>query len=105
MNSLLNSKTFTSIDVNELDNMDNINIIDIREASEFKKGHIPRAKNIPMNDILNDVKEYLDKESKYYIICQAGIRSARLCTVLYLNGYDVINVSGGTVNYKKFLVK
>ena len=105
MDSLINSKTFTSVDVNELDNIDNINIIDIREASEFNKGHIPRAKNIPMGDILNNVEVHLNKENKYYIVCQAGVRSARLCTVLYLNGYDVVNVSGGTVNYKKFLVK
>ena len=105
MNSLVNSKTFASIDVNELDNIDNINIIDIREVSEFNKGHIPRAKNIPMDDIINDIDEYLDKETEYYIVCKAGVRSARLCTVLYLNGYNVVNVSGGTINYKKALVK
>lgn len=88
------------INVNEIDNLlGKIELIDIREPYEYKKGSIKTAKNIPMNTLVNDAEKYLSKEKKYYIVCQSGGRSSRTCSLLRKNGYDVINVSGGVGSY------
>ena len=44
-----------------------------------------------------DVREVeeLDKDQLHYVICKAGMRSARACQFLAEQGYDVINVQGG----------
>ncbi|MDF2673683.1 MAG: rhodanese-like protein [Clostridiales bacterium] len=90
-----------SVNVNELDGLfGKINLIDVREPNEYKVGHLPTAKNIPMNTILSKADKYLDKSKEYHIICQSGSRSSRVCSVLKANGFKVINISGGTGRYR-----
>ncbi|GAA5356883.1 rhodanese-like domain-containing protein [Streptococcus uberis] len=81
----------------------NINLIDVREVDEYKSGHVPTAKNMPLSTL---VEGYLglDKEKTYHIICQSGGRSARACDFLEEKGYHVINVTGGTVAWDGPLV-
>ena len=94
------SKTTNSIHVNELDPLLNeVNLIDIREPYEYKNGAIKKAKNIPMGLLLNEPTNYLDKNEKYYIMCQSGGRSSSAVAVLQRAGYDVINVKGGFGGY------
>ena len=72
-----------------------LNLIDVREADEFAAGHVPGATNLPLSDFLERYGE-LDKDKSYHIICQSGARSAQACAFLNGEGYDVINVAGGT---------
>ena len=72
-----------------------LNLIDVREADEFASGHLPGAINLPLSDFLERYEE-LDKDKPYYIICRSGARSAQACAFLNGEGYDVINVAGGT---------
>ena len=97
---------FKSINVNEVDSiLENINLIDVREPDEYRRGHLPKAKNIPMNSIIENSVKYLDKNKEYHIICQSGMRSKRTCNELYKKGFNVVNVEGGTGSYKGKLVK
>ena len=41
----------------------------------------------------------LDKNQKYYVICQAGGRSARAYDFLEAQGFDIINIEGGMNNW------
>ena len=98
--------TGSTIDVNDIDNLkDKINLIDIREPYEYKSGHLSKAKNIPMDIILSQTDRYLDKSKEYYIICQSGARSSRTCKILQRNGFNLVNVSGGTGRYRGELKK
>lgn len=100
------NKSSDSIDVNELDSVSGyINLIDIREPYEYKGGHLPKAKSIPMNKILSETEKYLEQSKEYYIICHTGSRSTRTCKMLKQKGFNVINVSGGTSKYKGKLIK
>lgn len=74
-------------------------LIDIREIEEYKLGHVPGAKNIPMMGIIMNPELFLNKETTYYIICQSGQRSLNTCQFLQEKGYDVVNVIGGTSAY------
>lgn len=89
-----------SIAVHELDELiGSINLIDIRETYEFSAGHIKTAKNIPMGELLSQPQRYLDKNKKYYLICQSGMRSSRTVDTLHNLGYQVVNVKGGMGAY------
>ena len=88
------------INVNDIDNLvGKIELIDIREPYEYNSGSIKTAKNIPMNTLLDNPSKYLEQDKEYYIMCQAGGRSARTCSELTKKGFNVINVSGGMGSY------
>lgn len=100
MFSFLRRSSTESINVNDLDSMlGKINLIDIREPYEYKSRALKNSKNIPMGDILGNPSKYLDKDKKYYIMCQSGGRSSRATSTLSKEGYDVVNVSGGIGSY------
>lgn len=100
MSSFFRSYTAKSIDVNDIGPMlGKINLIDVRDPDEYKRGHLPTAKNIPMNSIILQPEKYIDRSKEYHIICQSGARSARTCGILKDMGYNVINVAGGTAGY------
>lgn len=89
-----------SINVNELkDKLGKVNLIDIREKYEFDAGHLPTAVHIPMDEIMKNPEKYLKEDEKYYIICHSGRRSLVACNELVEEGYDTVNVEGGTVRY------
>ena len=73
-------------------------IIDVREIHEYAAGHIPSAKNFPLSTLGTDFSK-LDKDQKYYVICQAGGRSAKAYDFLNAQGFDVINIEGGMNNW------
>lgn len=91
---------FQSISVNELKNLSNINIIDIRSVEKYNNGYILNSKNIPMQQLIIRPEKYLNKFEKYYIYCQKGIQSRKVCQILSNNGYNVVNISGGYEAWK-----
>lgn len=84
-----------SISVNELKKLTNINLIDIRSIEKYNNGHIMNSINIPFEQLLIQPNKYLTRDNKYYIYCQKGIQSRKLCQILLNNRYRVVNVSGG----------
>ena len=100
MLGLFNKKSGKIINVNDIDNLiGKINLIDIREPFEYRRGSIKSAKNIPMGELLESPDKYLKKDKEYHIICQSGGRSSRACNELTRLGYDVVNVAGGVGTY------
>jgi len=91
-------KDYDEINVSELNEMlkSDINLIDVREVSEYNMFHIKGAKNIPMGNVLRNPERYMKKGEKYYMVCQSGARSANVCSALSRQGYDVVNIAGGT---------
>ncbi|MCR3760702.1 rhodanese-like domain-containing protein [Clostridium felsineum] len=102
MFSIFKKNNFTSVSVHDLDDkLGKVNLIDIREPYEYKSGHIPTAKNVPMETILIHPEKYMNKDKEYYVVCQSGGRSSRACRELSNKGYKVVNISGGTGSYIK----
>ena len=84
-----------SITTTELAALADARIIDVREDDEFASGHAPGATNIPLSTFAEHFEE-IPKDGTVYLICQAGGRSARAGDYLESQGYDVVNVEGGT---------
>lgn len=76
-----------------------VELIDVREPNEFAFGHIPTAKNIPVGVAIQQASTLFNKDTEYYIVCQAGGRSALVVEQLALQGYNVTDVVGGTMSW------
>ena len=84
-----------SIFISDLKKIKNANIIDIRSIEKYNNRHIEGAINIPLEKILLNFDKHLNKNKKYYIYCQKGIQSRKLCLILKNSGFDVVNIIGG----------
>lgn len=76
-----------------------LEIIDVREHEEVAQGMIPGAKHIPMNEIPVRIDE-LDKEKEHIFICRSGRRSENVCHYLHDQGYKVVNMIGGMLDWE-----
>ena len=65
-------------------------IIDVRTPGEFKGGHIKNSKNIPLQQLQNQLKK-LDKKKPVITCCASGMRSASAKGILQNNGFEVYN--------------
>ena len=91
-----------SISIKELLKKIDINIIDIRSIEKYNDNHIENARHIPMLILLKEPEKYLKKTVTYYIYCQIGLKSHKLCKALSQKGYKVVNVIGG---YESWLLE
>jgi rhodanese-related sulfurtransferase len=81
----------------QLINRQDAAIVDVRDAAEFKAGHIPNARNIPHGQIGDRLKDLEKFKSKPILLsCATGQRSASACSVLQKAGFaNVYSLSGG----------
>ncbi|GAA0256854.1 hypothetical protein GCM10010492_67200 [Saccharothrix mutabilis subsp. mutabilis] len=70
-------------------------VVDVREAREYRPGHVPGARNVPLSVLPVRVGE-LPKDQPVFVICQSGGRSARATELLRAVGVDAVDVLGGT---------
>jgi len=88
-----------SVDVVELEALlaqDAVRLIDVREDSEFRSGHVPGAVHIPVKK-LPDRLAKLKRDKPYAVICASGARSQGAVNYLLDNGFDgAVTVRGGT---------
>ncbi len=76
-----------------------VSIIDVRERIEVLQGMIPEAMHIPMGEIPHRLHQ-LSKTKQYIIVCRSGARSGSVTHYLSSLGYDVLNMSGGMIEWK-----
>jgi len=76
-------------------NKGNVNILDIRRASEFQSEHLFQADNAPL-DYINQSMLKIDKRKTWYVYCFSGYRSVIFISIMKARGFDnLINVKGG----------
>ncbi len=74
-------------------------IIDVREVEEVKTGKIPGAIHIPLG-LLEFRMHELDKSKEYIMVCRSGGRSAMASKLLESRGYNIINMTGGMLEWQ-----
>ena len=74
-------------------------LLDVRTPEEYRSGHIPGSKNIPLQTIdrVGSVSE--NKDTALYVYCQSGARSRQAAGVLKQMGYTNVNNIGGIAAY------
>lgn len=88
------------ISIQELLNINNPNIIDIRDNYSFNNGHIKNAKNIPYYSLLSNYSMYLNKYETYYLYCNYGKQSMEISNRLNSFGYNTYYVKEGYLYFK-----
>lgn len=73
-------------------------VVDVREPQEYAAGHVPGARNIPMGRLTARAHE-LDLGSPVHLICASGNRSSAMVDLLAAQGFDAVNVAGGTAGW------
>jgi rhodanese-related sulfurtransferase len=76
---------------------DGVQILDVRERSEWDAGHIPGSTHAPYHD-LRDAPDGLERDRPVAAVCASGQRAAVAASLLQLHGFtDVLHVVGGGV--------
>lgn len=87
----------------QLINHKNAFILDVREESEFKSGHLLNSKLIPLGKLrerIGELERY--REHPILVVCRSGQRSAAACTVLGKSGFgQAYNLKGGVLAWQK----
>ncbi len=70
-------------------------LIDVRTPQEYKEGHIPDSRNVPLQS-LGNIKTVTDKmDAPVFVYCYSGGRSRQAAGMLGRMGYsDVRNIGG-----------
>jgi SulP family sulfate permease len=75
-------------------------VIDVREPREFKRGHVPGARSIPLPALLADIDQ-VPREAPVALVCRGGRRSERATCLLRKQGYDnVVALKGGMLAWE-----
>jgi rhodanese-related sulfurtransferase len=92
------TKSVLRIDVPSLrDLVNDVQVLDVREQSEWEAGHIPGAVHTPYHDI-HLIPEGVDPSQPIAVICSSGQRSAVAASLLLRHGAEeVIHVADGGV--------
>jgi rhodanese-related sulfurtransferase len=70
-------------------------VIDVRMPDEYEAAHVAGAVLVPLPQVPERLGDVPD-DATTYVICKAGGRSMKACEFLASQGYDVVNVAGGT---------
>ncbi len=70
-------------------------LIDVREQDEWDKGHAAGAHFVPMSKLGEPIDD-IPKDRQVLVVCHSGGRSARVTRLLINQGYDAVNVAGGS---------
>jgi rhodanese-related sulfurtransferase len=74
---------------------DNLVVVDVREAQDFAKGHIPGAINIPKEQWDRAQGLAKDKTNVVYCYSQQCHLAANACVQFAARGYSVMELEGG----------
>ncbi len=75
-------------------------LVDVRTQEEYKEGHIPGSKNVPLA-MINKISDVVpDKDTPLYVHCLSGARSRQAVAYLGQMGYTNIKNIGGISSYR-----
>lgn len=75
-------------------------VVDVREPREFRQGHVPGARNLPLAELFAGPCE-LPRDRPIVLVCRSGRRSARAAALLTSQGYtDPLVLAGGMLAWE-----
>ena len=75
-------------------------LLDVRTAQEYAEGHLPNARNVPVDELRHRLGE-LPRDRRILAYCQVGQRGYIATRILLQQGFDAANLGGG---YRTFLL-
>ena len=75
-------------------------LLDVRSPREYREGHIPGSKNIPLQTIDKVASVAEKKDTPLYVYCHSGGRSRQAVQQLVQMGYRNVTNIGGIAAYR-----
>ncbi|MBK7290531.1 MAG: rhodanese-like domain-containing protein [Chitinophagaceae bacterium] len=75
-------------------------VVDVRSPWEYEMDHIPGAKNIPLEEIIDKADQFRSFNSPVVLYCRSGNRSGMAVSILKQNGLDEV-YNGGSLDQMK----
>jgi len=75
-------------------------LIDVRSPAEFASGHIPKAINIPLEEISQRLDD-IESERPVVLICESGNRAGMAKQGHFANKANVAVLEGGTKGWRE----
>ncbi|MBS2015436.1 MAG: rhodanese-like domain-containing protein [Deltaproteobacteria bacterium] len=78
-----------------------IEVIDVRDAAEWAKGHVPGARRVSLAELREDARQHLRRDGVLFV-CAAGVRSETAARIALDHGLTkVYSLVGGTQSWIK----
>ena len=74
-------------------------LLDVRTPEEYREGHIPGSKNVPLQSIDKVAGMIDNKSTPIFVHCLSGARSRQAAAVLQQIGYTNVKNIGGISAY------
>ena len=74
-------------------------LLDVRTPQEYREGHIPDSKNVPLQAIDKVADLVENKDTVLYVYCHSGARSRQAASLLQYMGYSNVTNIGGIAAY------
>lgn len=75
-------------------------LVDVRTAQEYREGHIPGSRNVPLQEIGGAAEKLGPKDTPLFLYCRSGARSAQAASALRHMGYTNLTNIGGITAWK-----
>ena len=75
-------------------------LLDVRTPEEYRGGHVPGSKNLPLQQIVKITSIAEKKDTPLFVYCQSGARSRQAVSLLQRMGYVNVNNIGGMSAYQ-----
>lgn len=69
-------------------------LLDVREPAEWRAGHAPGARHIPLGQLAGRLSE-VPADRPVVTVCRSGARSRRAAKLLAAAGHEVHDLTGG----------
>lgn len=74
-------------------------LLDVRTPEEYREGHIPESKNVPLQAIEKVASVAHNKDTSLFVYCHSGARSRQAAGALRQMGYSDVRNLGGILSY------
>jgi glyoxylase-like metal-dependent hydrolase (beta-lactamase superfamily II) len=92
------SESLPTLGTDELLQLDgDVQVVDVREASERDEGYLPGSRNIPYRLLRKVGDDALERSKPVVTVCESGPRAAIAASLLQRDGFDVRAVSPGGI--------
>ncbi len=85
--------------VREYEETEGAVLLDVRTPREYREGHIPGSKNVPLQELERVAAVAANKDTPLFVYCHSGARSRQAADALRRMGYLQIKNIGGIAAY------
>ncbi len=96
-------RTVNALELPRVMRHENAIVVDISDPADFANGHIPKAKNVPLSRINDDIARLNRFKSRPVVVaCRAGTRSSKAANILKKHNFaDIRILHGGFAAWTK----